>query len=129
MELHVVGNEIVFCKYQVSCAIPDDEIALEEFRQRLGHYRTESYGLLADDDTELADIKKGLDELKIHYTVDDISPSAEQITKANEITGKIGSRTTAMEYILNGVLPEKLAKEKEREDLKSRVMELERAKI
>ncbi|MBS7248407.1 MAG: hypothetical protein QXZ14_11065 [Candidatus Jordarchaeales archaeon] len=114
VELHVVGDRIVFHKYRVECTVPQPptehlkprelrETLWWKFMERLGRYRIENYGILCDDESELADIEAGLKELGIAYTVRDISPTPEQIAKAKEIDGKIGSRTQALNYILKKV--------------------------
>ncbi len=129
VSLHMVGDKIVFYSYKVKVAVPQPpttlppEIRIEEtdwgkFHRRLGRYRIEPDGLYADNDQELADIKAGLEELGYAYTVEDISPTAEQIAKAKEIEGKTGSPKEALDYILNGIIPERVAKERDIAQLK-----------
>lgn len=132
MELHVVGDRIVFCKWRINCEVPDPaasedldgETPWERFEKRLGGYRIEAYGLLSDTDEELEKIEAGLTGLSISYTVEDISPTAEQMARADEMQGKVGSRTQALHYILNNVAPERIARDKEIEELKARVESL-----
>ena len=135
MELHVVGNKIVFCKWRIDCVIPprpepiERETLWHKFHTRLGQHRIEDYGLLADDDTELVDIEAGLTELGIPYSVNDISPTATELSKAAEIDEKVGSRTEALNYIVSGLVPKEIAQQKEIADLKERVGKLEKAKL
>lgn len=132
MELHVVGNEIRFCKYSINCVVPQlpDELTgdtlYEKFRRRFKRYRIEPYGVLVDNDEGLTDVKAGLEELDISYEVEDISPTSEQIAKAGKISGKVGSRTEAMDYITKDIVPERIAKGQELDDLKARLEKVEK---
>ncbi|MBW2561640.1 MAG: hypothetical protein JRE40_12410 [Deltaproteobacteria bacterium] len=137
ISIHMVGDRVVFYKYKIECQTPrppetlPEGTTLEEtdwgkFHSRLGRYRIEPDGLYADSDAELADIEAGLKELGYAYTVSDIRPTAEQEAKAREIEGWTGSPKEALDYILNNIVPERLAKERELEDLKTRVEALEK---
>lgn len=136
ISLHMVGDTPVFYSHKIECKTPQlpetlpDEVILEEtdwgkFDSRLGRYRVEPDGLYADNAEELADIKAGFKELGYSYTVIDITPTAKQVTKAKEIEGKTGSPREVLDYILSGVVPERVAKEKELGGLKARVEKLE----
>lgn len=137
ISLHMVGDKPVFYSYKISCATPQpptelpEDITPEEtdwgkFNTRLGRYRIEPDGLYADNADELADIEAGLTELGITYAVTNISPTAEQVAKAKEIESKTGSPREVLDYILSGVVPERVIKEQEIDDLKARVGKLER---
>ena len=113
-ELYVVGNKIVFHKYRVNCSIPIPQITSHEpvnpeelrksaywsLRRRLRKCRIESYGILCDDEEELKEIEAILKEFGIPYTIEDISPTPEQLTRAKEIDGRVGSRSEALKYIM-----------------------------
>lgn len=94
IELYVVGNKIKFHKYLIECNVT------EEIFDKLRKYRIESYGILCDNDDELREIEKVLNEHRIEYKVKNIEPTPEQLAKAMEIDGKVGSRTEALNYIL-----------------------------
>lgn len=136
IELHLVGDRIVFHKYRVDFEVPKPPERLEprevrgtlwwRFMDKLRMYRVEPYGILCDSDAELEDITSKLKELGLSYKVTDISPTPEQLARAQEIEGKVGSRTEALNYILYNQLPERLRIEKEIEDLKRRVENLEK---
>ncbi|MEM2164005.1 MAG: hypothetical protein QXR62_06270 [Candidatus Bathyarchaeia archaeon] len=111
IELYVVGNRIVFHKYRVNCKVPEPprepmkphelrETLYWKFRQKLAKYRVEPYGILCDDEQQLAEVEAILKELGIPYTVDDISPTPELLAKAREIDGKVGNRSEALKYIM-----------------------------
>ncbi|MBA7518278.1 hypothetical protein ES705_10347 [subsurface metagenome] len=140
ISLHMVGDRVVFYSHKIECQTPQppetppEDITLQEtnwgkFNTRLGMYRIEPDGLYADNDTELADIEVGLKELAYTYTVIDIRPTQEQVAKAKDIEGKTGSPRAVLDYILNGVVPERVAKEREIDDLKARVGKLEKKGI
>jgi len=110
-ELYVAGNRIVFHKYRVNCKVPElprepmkprelMETLYWKFRLKLAKYRVEPYGILCDDEQQLAEVEATLKELGIPYTVDDISPTPEQLAKAKEIDGKVGNRSEALKYIM-----------------------------
>jgi len=137
VSIHMVGDRVVFYKYKIECQTPRPPetlpggAALEEtewgrFRRRLGRYRIEPDGLYADNDEELADIEAGLRELGYAYTVVDIRPTAEQEARAREIEGRTGSPREVLDYVLEGKVPGRAAKEREPDDLRARVEALEK---
>ena len=118
VSIHMVGDKVVFYSYKINCEVPKaptelpEGITLEEtewgkFDLRLGRYRVESDGIYADNEIELNDIKAGLEELGIPYTVTDIRPVAEQVARAREVEGLTGSPREALDYIERGVLPKR----------------------
>ena len=135
ISLHMVGDKVVFYSHKIECQTPSPPEELtgdtpyEKFHDRLGMHRVEPDGLYADNGSEPANIEAGLTELGCTYTVTDIRPTQEQIDKAKEIEGKTGSPRVVLDYILSGIVPEKMAKEREIDDLKARVGKLEKKGI
>ena len=152
VEIHMIGDRVVFYAYRIDCAVPEapppparelkekteegEELvpaapSLEEtdwgkFHDRFARYRIESYGLYAENDEELNDIKAGLEEFGIAYTVTDIRPTDEQAARAEEVEGWTGSLKEALNYIVDGVLPKRMAEEKRLKDLEQKVKALEK---
>ncbi len=136
ISLHMIGDRVVFYPYKIDCKVPElpgelpegvmiESTDWEKFNARLGRYRVEPDGLYADSTEELADIEAGLKELGIIYTVTDIRPTPKQIAKAKKVEGKTGSPKEVLDYILSGIVPERLAQQGEIADLKTRVEKLE----
>lgn len=132
ISLHMVGDRVVFYSHKIECQTPrppetlSEGVTLQEtnwgkFNTRLGMYRIEPDGLYADNEQELADIEVGLKQLAYTYTVIDIRPTQEQVAKAKDIEGKTGSPREVLDYILNGMVPERVVKEQVIDDLKARV--------
>lgn len=124
IEIYFVGDKIFFNKYRVNCEIPRPptrplsprelrETLWWKFIMRLGRYRIEDNCILCDNEEELNDIESALKELGIPYTITNIAPTPEQIARAKEIDGRIVDRNEALNYILKGIMPPRLQREKE----------------
>jgi hypothetical protein len=97
VEIAVSDGRIVFAKWLIRCGIPKPEDPLfGKFSARLGRYRVEAGGIIAYTDEERADIEKGLSELGIPYTVEDISPSPELVGRASGLAGTVWTRSDAL---------------------------------
>lgn len=135
ISIHMVDDRVVFYTYKVECQPPSppenvlesaEDTGWEEFQKRFSRYRIESDGLYADNASELAAIESGLRKLAYEYEVLDISPTSEQIARAEEIAGYSGSPQEVMEYLLSDIVPEQLAYKNEINALRDRIESLEK---
>jgi hypothetical protein len=109
IELAVVDGRVMFVKWKINCTIPKpDEEGADKFYSKMSNHRVEPNigAILAYTDDERAVIESKLKELGISYTVENISPSPDVVSKAKTVSGYIMTRSDMLNYLQNDILPD-----------------------